>query len=486
MSSEPRIDQLVYNRAWNPEAGESIDVLHSTRLAYITLDSFKKADKKYYFCPNCGYPGIRSPKDRAFADDGSPAMLKHNSRYPHIQCDLKVTSKDLGKHFSNERTKQKAVEDETLIVIDSWSDGPKNGPLDKPGSYSGVVENPNSPISGDTIGRYDGERYGVTSKSQSLTRMAWNFDRFWTRCIWLPDSIEPQHIYDIVHHVSRIPSDFEGNSMLFWGRARYMVFNDLFLRIYFYHGTNEISFVIPREIADQHRWTIDYLSGRLMMVCGQIEDASDAPLFIEQDPPSQCRWQVKIEYWGQTALISPKNATIMLERFQEHWEFCPEPDVFIDGVKSKETDNEPGRQREPRTDVRNADGPDIQHGTADDTLTTGSGKVSESDSSTGENRVDAASSGAGFQAIPRETTRGLRTGNYTLARAIEEFKEGNRRRSTVRNQLQTVSKQLTDVNQSLDRLTLQQRQASGDSGNSPEADDLRRIAQEFGRLAGSK
>jgi hypothetical protein len=196
-TSEPRIDHLVYNRTWNPDAGESIDVLHSTRIAYITLDSFKKSDKKYYFCPNCGYPGIRSPKDRAFADNGSPAILKHNSQYPHIQCDLKVTSKELGKHFSNECIKRKAVENETLIVIYSWSDGPKGGPLDKPGNYSGVIENPDSPIPGGTIGRYVWESYSLTSESQSLTRMAWNLNRFWTRSIWLPDYSEPQHIYDI-------------------------------------------------------------------------------------------------------------------------------------------------------------------------------------------------------------------------------------------------------------------------------------------------
>lgn len=447
MDKEPRIDHLVYNRTWNPEAGKSIDVLHNTRIAYITLDSFKKTDKKYYFCPNCGYPGIRSPKDRAFADNGSPAILKHNSQYPHIECDLKVTSKDLGKHFKNERIRRKAVENEILIVIFSWSDGPKSGPLDKPGSYSGVIENPDSPISGGTIGRHDGERYSITSESQSLTRMAWNLDRFWTRTIWLPDYSEPQHIYDILHHVSQIPSNPERYSMLFWGRVKYMVFNDQFLTIDFRYPTYEITFVIPREIADQHCWTREYLFGRLLMICGQVEENEDPQPFVLPKYQREHRWRVKIEHWGQTALISPKNATLVLEKFQEHWESCPEPDAFIDGSKSKGTDDEPGRQWETGADLNNVATTDGGSRTTDqDDLI--------SDSSTGGGSVGAQRNGAEVPNFTRGNTKQLSANSQLVEQSIRD--------------LDASTRKLREAGNTLDKLIREQERDPRNASNSPE------------------
>jgi hypothetical protein len=220
MPKDSRIEYLVYNPTWNPEAGKLIQELHKSAAGYITIDSFVISEKKYYFCPNCGYPCIRSPESKEFSDNGVAAILKHDSRYPSIECSLKVKNLDLGKHFSNEAVRQKAIENETLIVITRWSDSPKGGLLDKAGTYSGIVEDHSSPIEGGTIGRHVGDSYSLISESQSLTRIARNLDRFWTRSILMPEDSQPQHICDLLLHVSQIHSQLKRHSMLFWGRAK--------------------------------------------------------------------------------------------------------------------------------------------------------------------------------------------------------------------------------------------------------------------------
>ena len=188
-----------------------------------------------------------------------------------------------------------ATQYETLIIIPGWSDGPAN----------------NSPDQTDR---------------QSLNEIAMNLDRSWTRSVLLPGFSEPQIIGDITHHVFHIPPDPERHSMLFWGRAKYMVFTHQSLTISFGTCIHEISLVIPRAILDQNHWSFEYLFGRLLMFCGQIEKDTDLEPFRELKEQKEYCWRVKIEHWGQAALISPKNAGIILERFGEQWESCPEPD----------------------------------------------------------------------------------------------------------------------------------------------------------------
>lgn len=425
MAKDSRIEYLVYKTGWDPTARRPIQELHAQPRKYVTVDSFKKSEKESYFCPTCGFPGTRWPIKGEFSKNDIPARLVHTSAFPQKKCPCK-TERKLGEFYASGALKQKAVENETLIVIDSWSDGPQGGPLDKPGSYSGVVDNPNSPIFGGTIPQYVGDSYSRTSESQSLTRIAQHLDMFLTRSLKLPDS-ETQHIYDLLHHVSQIPSNPNSYPMLFWGRAKYMVFGEQFLIINFPFPNYEIAFFIPRDIVQQHGWDRDYLLGKPLMICGEIVE-NDAPQkYVLEKYQKNYRWRVRIEHWGQIALISPKNATLILEKFQEHWNSFPDSETLAPNENLKEADDDRRKQREGGTDR-----PGIQPGAQNEDLGGGNEGAGERDRWTGRGSIGAERNRTGVPEFIPEATRKLSENTRLLGESIES---DNQRRQDYRKQL---------------------------------------------------
>jgi len=246
MADDSRIDYLVHKPGWIPKIGQLISELHAEPRSYVTVDSFDLSFRDEYFCPNCGFPGTRKPLNGAFTRNGIPAYLSHASGFPEVKCFLKVP-RGLGKYYSSEKVRQRAIEDETLVLISHWSDGPHGGPLHNSGTYTGVIEDLDSAIAGGTIGRYIGESYSLVSRSRSLTRIAQHLDMFLTRAIQLPDYTEPVLIRDILLHVSDITPEHSDTTKLFWGRAKYATLDKDHLRINFYYGTQKIVFWIPSQ-----------------------------------------------------------------------------------------------------------------------------------------------------------------------------------------------------------------------------------------------
>lgn len=326
MAEDPRIEYLVYKKEWTPEVGKPITELHAEPKIYVTVESFdREKHRGHSYCPTCGFPGTRKPLKENFMSNRTPAYLSHNG-YPHVECPLK-TPKALGKYYSSEFVRRRAIEDETLILIPNWSDGPLGRSLNNSGAtYTGVTENPDSPIAGGSIGRYIGESYSLVSKSGSLTRIAQNPDKFLCRAIQLPDYPEPRLIREILIHVSDVTKEHDDASKLFWGRAKYVTSDQHYLRINFYHKTHQIAFWIPSQVAKQHRWTPESLWGRLVMVAGQLEPHKNYSSLNKESFQSSPIWRVRIEHWGETALISPKRASLVLEKNNENCEYTPEPD----------------------------------------------------------------------------------------------------------------------------------------------------------------
>lgn len=85
MANDPRIDNLVYKPGWVPEERRPIEELHANPNpnTYVSVDSFNKDDREYYFCPTCGFPGTRWPLEGEFSKNNNSRRrlpLQYSSR----------------------------------------------------------------------------------------------------------------------------------------------------------------------------------------------------------------------------------------------------------------------------------------------------------------------------------------------------------------------------------------------------------------------
>ncbi|MBW4554211.1 MAG: hypothetical protein KME35_24375 [Aphanocapsa sp. GSE-SYN-MK-11-07L] len=205
-----------------------------------------------------------------------------------------------------------------------------------------------------------------------------------------------------------------------------MIFNDRYLTIEFYNPTHEMTWVIPREIADQNQWTLDSLWGRLMMVYGRLERLDELNPYLPEEYQKEHRWQVKVDHWGQVALISPKNATIILERLQENWQYCPEPDEVNVGTEWGQANDEWGREPESREHAGSIDNSAINSGTADN-------GTNQPDSGSRNNSGETQSTGDEIYQFSNRSTEELSASARMLDESIQRLKsnmqllESNRR-----------------------------------------------------------
>jgi len=228
---------------------------------------------------------------------------------------LQQMDEDLNRDYQKQeldalkRVQQRLYNNETPIIISSWSDDPKEELLDTP----------------------VGENYSLTSRRAYLARIAQQLDKFLYRAIQLPGYTEPISIREVLVHVSDVTAEHSGTTKLFWGRAKYATLDKHYLRIDFYYRSHEIAFWIPSQIAKQHRWTPNWLFGRLVIVAGHLEQRKNCSNSRNLTFQADLRWRVRVEHWGQIALISPRNASLVLQKNNENLEYTPEPDEADSG-----------------------------------------------------------------------------------------------------------------------------------------------------------
>lgn len=162
------------------------------------------------FCPECSAPLFRSPEGKAYAANGRKAFFAH-ARGTKTECNLRVKQAE-GKNYENEEEARKAIENDELVVVQSFmKEKPLPPQVDGPLFYD---KDPNEDQAGKpspiAIGRHSGEEFKLPSKITTVRGLCRSFDHNLNKYFILPGQRAASTLKDQLISVKNVneTSDF--------------------------------------------------------------------------------------------------------------------------------------------------------------------------------------------------------------------------------------------------------------------------------------
>jgi hypothetical protein len=201
MSSNTDVRVALYLEDWNYETGNKRNLRR-------TADSIAPTEydldmQGSLFCPECCAPIFRSPHDRPFNSRGVIAFFAHSRTYTP-ECSLRVRRTE-GRTFLNEELARQAVEDEELVVINSFiTERPVRGNGEQRAYEGDHVEDINGPTTEVAIGRHNGESFNLPSRITTVRGMCRNFARNFYKYYTLPGRNSVVQLRDLLVDLSTV------------------------------------------------------------------------------------------------------------------------------------------------------------------------------------------------------------------------------------------------------------------------------------------
>ncbi|MBO2566731.1 MULTISPECIES: hypothetical protein [Shewanella] len=201
-----RIKYALYMNGWSFVDGDKA-VLKVNALK-ILITEYELRMHGHIFCPECYAPLFKSPKDRDRADDGRSAYFAH-SRKHQTDCGLR-TKRAEGKKYLNEEEAKKAIQDEELVIVESFiKDRPEAPELKRKIFDHDKNEDIDGPMVNVPIGRHKGENFKLPSKFTTVRSITKNFDENLHRYFYFNGAKHAVQLQDIIRDIKTVegPTD---------------------------------------------------------------------------------------------------------------------------------------------------------------------------------------------------------------------------------------------------------------------------------------
>lgn len=215
------IKYALYLDGWSYLLGSKVELRQLA--AKVPATEYLTTMKGQIFCPECSAPLFRSPENKAFAKDGTPAYFAH-SRSVQTECSLRVKRAE-GKRYLNEEEAKQAIENKSLVVVSSFlREKPKLPNLDGPSVYS---EEPNEDLDGpmteQAIGRHSGDTFSLPSRMTTIRGICRRLDVNLKKYYILPGEVVAKSLRDLILSVSEI-TDICSVPRLYIGRISHFYY----------------------------------------------------------------------------------------------------------------------------------------------------------------------------------------------------------------------------------------------------------------------
>lgn len=214
--SNRRIKFAYQLDGWSYESGNKTHLKNNAR-KIIPTEYRSEMDGTLY-CPACFTNLNRVPKDKDHFSNGRDAYFSHVSKYKDTKCDLK-SIKPEGKRYDNWEAAKQAIDDESLVIINSFLKTKPEPKPDTPAVYDETpVEDADGPVSDISIGRHNGETFSLPSKITTVAGLCRNFDENLYKYFHLPDKKYAIRLSDLLKNVKNV-SETTDKPSFFYGRV---------------------------------------------------------------------------------------------------------------------------------------------------------------------------------------------------------------------------------------------------------------------------
>lgn len=276
MDDTNKIKFARFLAGWNYQKGDKQYLCKNA--AIITPTEYLINMKGSLFCPECSAPVFRSPEDKDYATNGRKAFYAH-SRGIKTDCSLRVKQNE-GKRYENEEDAKKAIEDEELVIVQSFmKDKPEPPKNDGPLTYD---KDPNEDSEGRLslvpIGRHIGEEFKLPSKITAIRGLCRNFDQKLNKYLVLPGERSAKTLAQLLINIKDV-TDICSENKLYYGhisRSRNMGKTPQNIRQTFlsYPRSKFVDFCIKATDESSKDHGIDDNSeGKIVIVYGKVTES---------------------------------------------------------------------------------------------------------------------------------------------------------------------------------------------------------------------
>lgn len=271
------IKYALYLDGWSYLLGSKVELRQLA--AKVPATEYLTTMKGQIFCPECSAPLFRSPENKAFAKDGTPAYFAH-SRSVQTECSLRVKRAE-GKRYLNEEEAKQAIENKSLVVVSSFlSEKPKLPNLDGPSVYS---EEPNEDLDGPmterAIGRHSGDTFSLPSKITTIRGLCRSLDENFYKYYILPGENIAKPLKDLIFNASDVSGTCD-TPRIYIGRIvnfKYYKEDPHYIRSTFFKYNKKSNYVDicikASNLDSQEKGITNESKGRLVLFYGPIVES---------------------------------------------------------------------------------------------------------------------------------------------------------------------------------------------------------------------
>ncbi len=213
MTTDNETRLALYLENWQYETGNKGSLRREAE--HIATTEYTQNMRGHIYCPECCAPLFRSPHERDYNTSGRRAFYAHLRKYTP-DCSLRIRRIE-GRTFLNEELARQAVEDDELVVVDSFLTERPFIHHGESREYDGEhVEDLNGELTEVAIGRHNGESFNLPSRITTIRGICRNFDRNFYKYYTLPGRNTAVQLRDLLINVSTV-TETNDSPRLYYG-----------------------------------------------------------------------------------------------------------------------------------------------------------------------------------------------------------------------------------------------------------------------------
>lgn len=215
--SESKIKYAYYSKTFDENAiGRNRLDANATR---IKVDEYNhQIHEKSIYCPGCFTSLTRRPLEKDLMTNGRRASFSHRPKHKYIPCDLRTKITE-GKKFLTEEEAKQAIQNQDLVIINSFMQAPPPA-LEEAGEYDqSQVEDVNGPNSELPLSRHTGDKFSLPTKISTVAALCRNFDENLYRYYSLPGKNSAFRLIDLLHDIRDIKDEAD-ECKLYFGKIK--------------------------------------------------------------------------------------------------------------------------------------------------------------------------------------------------------------------------------------------------------------------------
>jgi hypothetical protein len=365
-NNDSKIPYVIFHPNWNPTENrdlKNIDKLRSEGLKKIIEDINIiniHEEEKYLFCPSCGFPCTRYPKNKEISTNGK-AYFQHQAVLNRPYCNLS-TYKGEGERYDTEEKRRKAIASGMLSIVQEWKEEESSEGewINQEASlYNGTIEDQNGELANRPINRHVGSDREKPSIITTLNHITQHIDKFIYQDIILPSFSSPERFFDIFIHFSEATSKLLDTNIerIYWGEVKHVEKVGNHIRIAFGCEKHCVDFAINARLK---KYTVEYLDEKYVAVVGKLERSHSQSQENENELGQKrpC-WRVDAKKWGTIGIIKTEFVKLLsINKFQ--W---VDP-ILLSGINCRditkyliEQNWKPSQSNSSRTELKHPDLP---------------------------------------------------------------------------------------------------------------------------------